>query len=480
MILGFLSCDSNNNIKDDIVYGKTGAVIDSIMNLNYANGFSGYVFVVGKEEVIFSRAYGYSDQELKIPIDQNTVFDIGSLTKQFTAAAILKLEMEGKLSVETSISEYFPNIPVDKKEITIHHLLTHTSGFRWGAGDESENLNKEEMLERAFSSQLRCNPGEEFHWSHMGYNVLGAIIEEVSGKSYEEYVSNKLFRPSGMKSTGYVLPKWSENQIAHGYSRGKDWGKPTDYHWSDNGPFWNFHASGGMLSTAGDIIKWDRALRSAKVLSDEAKYKFFEPWVSRGKNRMDYGYGWAGFRSVRKTSGVLHSGGNGKFFNELMRYVDDEVSIYICSNNSARGIGKLTEEIANIIFTKNYVPNTNIIKVTYLLDIPDDMKGKRIKTIIEHRDIEDLDIIGRMIAENFSKRLIDKHGINRLSRFMNYYRSTGETEIRGVDYIGDRQVELYLYSDSSSNWYKLKMYFTQDADYLIDAIFMDRTNPIEE
>ncbi|MFC2117940.1 serine hydrolase domain-containing protein, partial [Bacteroidota bacterium] len=480
-IVVFLSCKNSGGIDNNIVNGETGRVVDSIMQLNHENGFSGYVFIIKENEIIYSKGFGYSDKELLITIDKSTVFDIGSLTKQFTAAAILKLEMEGKLSVSNTLSTFFSDIPEDKKDINIHQLLTHTSGFRWGTGDEYEVLNKEAMLKRAFSSELESESGKEFNYSHMGYNILGAIIEEASGISYEEYLNEKLFKPAGMKNTGYIIPVWDNEKISHGYTQNKDWGKPTDHPWSDKGPYWNFHASGGILSTPEDMFKWDKALKTNKILSEDVKERFFMAHVSRGDRRSPYGYGWSVFSSRRNTTGVVHNGGNGKFFNELMRYIDDEVTIYVCSNNAPRGVSDLSDEIANILFTENHTPKTSIIKVITSTEVPDNIKGDRIRRFLSLNESSDKSIMKKFISNNCSEYLIEKHSIDSLTSFMKfYYRRTGTTEIKRIDMIGENRSDIYLYSTNKNMWYKLIFWYTHDENKLVNAINFNRTDPIEE
>ncbi|MFO7615786.1 MAG: serine hydrolase domain-containing protein, partial [Bacteroidales bacterium] len=150
------------------------------------NGFSGTVLVKVPGQPVFTAAYGFSNEEQNIRNTSETVYDIGSLTKQFTAAAILKLEMAGSLSVNDKIGRYLPDMQSDKSEITVHQLLTHTSGLPFQIGTDNEVISRTDLIRRVSESTLASRPGESYLFSNVGYNLLGVIIEEVSGMKYEK------------------------------------------------------------------------------------------------------------------------------------------------------------------------------------------------------------------------------------------------------------------------------------------------------
>src|SRR5687767_4373349 len=151
-------------------------------------GYSGTVLVAIDGKAVISRGYGFSDRERKIKNSQKTISDVGSITKQFTAAAILKLEMQGRLSTDDKITKYFQNVPPDKSEITIHHLLRHASGLRGGVGGDYEKIGEAEFIEKVFASELRSPVGTKFGYSNIGYSLLALIVEKVSGQTYEQYL----------------------------------------------------------------------------------------------------------------------------------------------------------------------------------------------------------------------------------------------------------------------------------------------------
>ena len=180
------------------------------------HGSSGSVVAVSDGEIVECRGWGESDLETGTPAGCDTVYDIGSVTKQFTAAAVVKLQMQGRLRVTDPIGDYLAGVPADKRGITIRHLLTHTAGLVEALGDDYERLTRRHH-HRGAGVQAEDEPGARYHYSNVGYSLLAVIIEEASGMGYEEYLAKELFAPPGMTETGYVLPEWDAAQVAVEY-----------------------------------------------------------------------------------------------------------------------------------------------------------------------------------------------------------------------------------------------------------------------
>lgn len=188
------------------------------MKSSETNGFSGVVLVSKKDEIILSKGYGWADRRNKIPNSSSTVFNIGSITKQFTASAILKLVEQGKVKTSDKISKYFAQTSIDKSDITIHQLLTHTSGISNKIGGfRYDEASKEQFLKEFFESKLQSKPGTKHQYANANYIMLAAIIETVSGQTYNSFLSDFLFVPSQMNSTGYKEINFSTERLAHGY-----------------------------------------------------------------------------------------------------------------------------------------------------------------------------------------------------------------------------------------------------------------------
>jgi CubicO group peptidase (beta-lactamase class C family) len=338
----------------EILAGELGQKLNAQMSKHAADGFSGVVLIARNGEVAISKGYGHADLKRKLPFTSETVFDIGSITKQFTAAAIVRLEMDGKLKVEDKITKFFGDVPADKREITLHHLLTHGSGLFLQLGDDYEIAPRDQVVRTMLDMRVSAPPGERHKYSNGGYSLLGAVVEIASGQPYETYLREKLFLPAGMEHTGYRLPDWSKVVVAREVNRaGDDWGTPLDHPWADDGPYWNLRANGGILSTVGDLYRWHLALVSNRILSKEARDKMFAQHMREAPfSRSYYGYGWSIATTVRGTRLIAHNGGNGIFFANFRRYVDDDVVVIVASNDARHSAENIEGGLLAIVFGK--------------------------------------------------------------------------------------------------------------------------------
>lgn len=333
--------------------------INTYLNELEKIGFSGSVLVDLNGKKAISKGYGFSDKAKGIKNDPTTVFDIGSITKQFTAAAILKLEMQGKLATTDRITKYFDNVPSDKANTTIHDLLRHQSGLQSNVGKDYEKISRQDFLDKVLNSKLRFETGTNFSYSNIGYSLLAMIIEKVSGQTYETYLYENLLQPAGMEMTGYKRPSFEKNKVTVGYyTDGTDWGKPTEKQWDTSAPFWHLTGNGGILSTIEDLYKWDKALQGDKILSEKAKSKLYRPIIRPEENyKSIYGYGWDVEQTARNTRRVWHNGSNNIFHADFMRFIDEDVTLIMLSNMSHRtNFNNLNFELARIIFEDNFVP----------------------------------------------------------------------------------------------------------------------------
>lgn len=277
---------------------------------------------------------GYADRAAKTPATCDTVYDVMSITKQFTAAAILKLEMSGKLRVSDRIGAHLDSVPEDKRAITLHQLLTHTAGLPESLGDDYDPLSRSQLLAGVVKTPLRSAPGKKFRYSNVGYSLLAAIVEKASGLSYERYLAQSLFRPVGMTRTGYVLPTWTREQVAVEYDQhGRAQGRPMDHPWAPDGPSWNLRGNGGMLSTAQDMFRWHHALTDDSVLSTTAKKKLFAPQVRVPQLDGAYGYGWV---VVDSDDGRVawHDGGNDWSLATVAEFRREGILVFWVSNQA--------------------------------------------------------------------------------------------------------------------------------------------------
>ncbi|HEX4945687.1 MAG TPA: serine hydrolase domain-containing protein [Blastocatellia bacterium] len=259
-----------------IAQTTTAEKIDAYLTRLAGFGLTGAVLVAQDGKVILEKGYGWADRKRNLPFTKDTVIDIGSNTKDLTKTAILQLAQNGKLKLGDTLSQFFANVPADKAAITVAQLMEHTAGFGQYSGRDDERITKEDFLQRVFSAPLIAAPGKEENYSNPGYSLLAAIIEKVSGQSYEQYVRDHILTPAGMTTTGYILPKWRDGQLARNYADGEEQPPTLDYPHLPDGAAWNLRGNGGTLSTVGDMYKFHLALQGDKLLAPEFKAKLFD------------------------------------------------------------------------------------------------------------------------------------------------------------------------------------------------------------
>ncbi|HVT39782.1 MAG TPA: serine hydrolase domain-containing protein [Gemmatimonadaceae bacterium] len=330
--------------------------LDEYMKRLEALGYNGGLLVLRGGKVVIKKSYGFANRDAGLRADSSTVYNLGSITKQFTAAAILRLEELGKLHTTDSITRWFANVPPDKRGITLHHLLTHSSGLESDfSPTDYEPTTRDEYVRRALVSKLRTPPGAAYFYANAGYSLLAAIVEIATGKDYEVALTELVLRPAGMHETGYKAPGWPEARIAHGYQGGQDWGTIVARIAVPGAPFWELRGNGGLHTTLGDMQRWDAAQESRAVLSDSSRRKYTTPWIAEGPAGLSYyGYGWAIMKSSHGTRLVTHNGGNGVYVAELLRFVDDGVTVFLTSTVADLPASPVVRTLARIAFGEPY------------------------------------------------------------------------------------------------------------------------------
>jgi CubicO group peptidase (beta-lactamase class C family) len=299
--------------------------------------FMGTVLVAQGNRLLINRAYGFADLEWTIANTPETKFRIASLTKQFTAAAILLLQERGKLTIEAPVKTYLLDIPPAWSDVTIFNLLTHTSGIPdFIHLPDYQSLERlplvpEQLIAKIRDKPLEFLPGSDWSYSNSGYLLLGLVIEKVSGESFAQFVQENLLDPAGMKDSGYDSNAAVILHRASGYTHG-----PNGL---ENAPFIDMRvpfAAGGLYSTTGDLLRWERALFSGKILSKTSLAQLTTPF-KRG-----YGFGVL-IRSVDGDKVVDHSGNIEGFNTRLIHAERNDWVIVVLSNVS----GPTGEQLAN-------------------------------------------------------------------------------------------------------------------------------------
>lgn len=282
-------------------------------------------------KVVFSKGYGLANTTDNIPVTPETKFRIGSVTKQFTAAAILKLQEDGKLSVNDKLTKFIPDYPRGD-EVTLHHLLTHTSGITsyTSKPDFFENVTKSvepaDLIASFKQDKFDFDPGEKWSYSNSGYFLLGYIIEQVSGKSYGEYLADEFFKPLGMHNTGVHRADSALEHEASGYSfaDGK-FDAALNWDMSQAG------AAGALYSTVSDLQLWNEGIFGGKVLNEESLNAAFTHAKTATGDDTGYGYGWMPAEQ-RGLKTIGHGGGLQGFTSYLTRFPDQQLTIAVLHN----------------------------------------------------------------------------------------------------------------------------------------------------
>lgn len=320
--------------------------VDSVMNANYKPGEPGAVLLIAKHgQPVFRKGYGIANMEFSVSIKPEYVFRINSMTKQFTAVCVLKLAQEGKLNLQDDITKYLPRFNSLGRHITIENLLSHTSGIT----DNTKNLianafmdqSKEDLMTFFVNDSLAFEPGTDWSYSSSPYALAGLIIEKVSGISLSEYLQQNIFNPLEMSHTSVGNYDSIIINAANGYEpAGEGKFKPArSLSWS-----W-IYASGYMLSTVDDLLKWDNALYTKKIIKKEWLEKAWKPFVLPNGQITNYGFGWAS-NNLHGLQFIEHGGNGPGFFSDAIRIPSHQLFIVILSNNTSVWISHLWSSIA--------------------------------------------------------------------------------------------------------------------------------------
>jgi CubicO group peptidase (beta-lactamase class C family) len=323
-----------------------GHNLDSMANL-YAQikDFNGAVLVAQKGNVLLEKGYGFKDVAQKTKVDANSLFQYGSVTKQFTTALIMYLQEKGKLTIEDKLSKYFPELPF-ADSVTIYNLLTHTSGIYNYTNDGEfmkteavKPTDKEKIFVLFRNKPLEFTPGSKYNYSNSGYSLLGYIIEKASGQPYEKLMHEVILNPLGMKTAGF--------DFAHNHSADKT----TGYNFIKDGKFETAgivdssvaFSAGSLYGSVKDLYAWHQGLQKNKFLSAASWKKIYTPFLSK------YGFGWQ-IDTVYGKPMVQHGGGIFGYTSMFKRFPADDVVVIVLSNNSSPTTDELAAKLAALVF----------------------------------------------------------------------------------------------------------------------------------
>ena len=309
------------------------------------------VAVVKDGMPIHIQGYGMANLEWECPIRPDTVFRLASITKQFTATAIMLLEQEGKLRLDDPITRYLPGYPTYERNITITHLLNHTSGIKSYTGLENfirdiaqKAMSSSDLLAYFKDLPLEFEPGTRFLYNNSGYHLLGIIIENIAGMSYEQFIQQRIFQPLQMNCSYYMHNETIIPRRADGYEKTAE-GYRHAFYLNMEIPY----AGGSLGSTVEDLVRWDAALREERLIDAATQERMYTPVQLANGQTEAYGYG---FRIAEYEGHRLigHGGGIPGFHTFIARFIDDQAMIAVLANAPEINVEKITRKIARSLF----------------------------------------------------------------------------------------------------------------------------------
>lgn len=329
---------------------------DQLMSEKFASDGPGGVAMIARDgKILYRKAMGMANMELDIEMIPDHVFRIGSITKQFTASAILKLSEEGKLDLQDDITKYIDDYPTHGYTITIEHLLTHSSGImsytsmeEWTTEVRKKDFTPPELIDFFKNEPMDFAPGEEFRYNNSAYFLLGYIIEIASGQTYESYIDENFFKPLGMSNSYYGSTSRIIHNRADGYAMREEEYKNDDF-LSMTQPY----GAGSLLSTVDDLYTWYKAVMSGEVISEASLKKATTSYVLNNGKKTNYGYGWF-LGNIQGSPNITHGGGINGYLTASLFLPEEQLFVAIFSNCTCNDPGNLATKMAAIALGKPY------------------------------------------------------------------------------------------------------------------------------
>lgn len=336
--------------------------LDLLFSKQFSPNEPGISLLVAKKgKIIYEKAFGAASLELNVPIRSEMVFNLGSITKQFTAVAILQLVEKSKISLQDSLQKYVPDFPSKGYTITIENLLTHTSGIKdYMQIDYPEpymergDFSPKALIDSFKSLPLEFEPGTRFQYSNSGYFLLGYIIERISGKTWQDYLQENILTPLGLTNTYTDHPNAIIKNRVYGY-------KKEDQHF-EKANYWSAtisYAAGGLLSNVEDLYKWQKGLYSYQILKKETLEKAFTSFKLKDGTSTGYGYGWF-IKNINGMLSIEHDGAITGFLTKEIYYPEEDVYIVALFNCDCAPKDALSVTIAGIALEKPLQPDVKV------------------------------------------------------------------------------------------------------------------------
>lgn len=333
-----------NAYSQSVVEKAIDKFVEAEMERQHVPGVSLAVVKDGRPLLI--KGYGFANLEHKIPVKPETIFQSGSVGKQFTAAAVMLLVEHSKINLDEKIGKYLGDVPESWSGITVRHLLTHTSGLTDYPEDFDfrRDYTEAELLKIAMKTPLAFAPGERWEYSNLGYMTLGVLIGKVTGKFYGEFLRDRIFTPAGMTSAriiteaDIVANRAAGYRVVNGEIKNQTWVSPS----------MNTTADGSLYLSVLDFVKWDEALTKRTLFSSVSYDAMWTPGVLNSGARTSYGFGWA-LKSANGRRLIEHGGAWQGFRSFISRYVDDKLTVVVLANSSNANPQRVAHRVAELV-----------------------------------------------------------------------------------------------------------------------------------
>lgn len=362
IVLSLLSCKKKEKETTATVSYNTNALDTYFANEMPGTAPGGAILIMKNDSIVFSEGYGLADLELKTEIDENTLFNIGSISKTFVSYAILMLQNEGKLSVEDNMATYFPDFKnkTIAKKVKIKHLLTHTSGLKDNRQTKTDSIfyltakDAENWYPTTQAQSLSFEPGTQFEYSNPAFNALALIIEKVSGMKWQKFVEENIFVPAGMNTSTITDGPHPESGVSHGYIKSNGNWIEKDY---GEEPTFAAAGNGGVWSSVNELAKYELALQQHKIVPDAVlrESRTIKPWPN-WKDATPPSIGWSWFidKTPEGLKTVGHTGSQGGFLCNYVTVPEKDI-IFIILCNTRRDVEGFTQFITEWLAKYNWL-----------------------------------------------------------------------------------------------------------------------------
>ncbi len=401
--------------------------------------------VIRDGKIIRTQGYGFANLELQVPVKPETIFQSGSLGKQFTATAVMMLVEEGKISLDDKITKYFPEAPATWNAMTVRHLLTHTSGIKNYTDNDLNyraDYTEEDLLVKAESLPLDFAPGDKWNYSNTGYLVLGILIHRVTGQFYGDFLQERIFKPLGMTTTRIISESDIVPNRAAGYRLVKHEIKNQEY----VSATLNTTADGSLYITVLDFAKWDAALYTENLLKKASLQQMWTPVTLNDGTTYPYGFGWF-LNDIRGHRIIEHTGSWQGFTGAIARYVNDGLTVVALTNCASGGVSEIVHQVAG-----TYMPD---LKPQPPPAIPDIAPGS---TAILRKLLTDL-TEGKSPQDAFTPQVAKKWFPDESQEFQNFLADAGPVD--SIEVLSRKQV-----NGSEISRYRIKL---PEHDLLLDV-----------